>query len=89
MRKVVVTTKDRGVFFGSDEKGDGSVLLDARMCIYWSAKTRGVMGLAATGPADGSKISRSVPRLELTGKVTAIMECTEEAVKEWESGKWA
>jgi len=92
-RKVVVTTdKDRrGVFFGTllehDIKASTCVLVDARMCLYWSSATRGVLGLAAIGPQKGSRVTPSVPRLELNG-VTSVIDATDGAVARWEIGIW-
>src|SRR6185437_2017311 len=56
---VVVTTEHRGVFFGyllEDKSPDRVILEDARMCVYWSAKVHGVLGLAATGPDKDSRV---------------------------------
>ena len=57
-RAVVVTTEYRGVFFGyaTDVSGETIKLRAARNCIYWSAKARGFMGLAATGPDKQSRV---------------------------------
>jgi len=89
--KVVVTTdKDRqGVFYGTLDKheGDEVELLDARMAVYWSEQTKGVVGLASIGPQVGSRITPPAPRIWLNG-VTAIMVCSKEAVKQWEKGLW-
>lgn len=83
-RPVIVTTEHRGVFFGYAENTDGDPikLLRARLCIYWSADLRGFMGLAAVGPSSDCKIG---PRADIElRKITAIIECTPEAVKRWE-----
>ena len=93
MRNVVVTTdaSRRGVFAGKLERqdGEGNVrLLDARMCVYWSTATRGVLGLAAIGPQEGSRIGPAVPSIELNG-VTAVIDMTDEAVKKWEEEPWS
>src|SRR5690606_10891126 len=89
-KKCVVPTEHRGVFFGTLVAQDGTdaVLADARVCVYWSRGTRGFVGLAATGPLDGSRVSAACPRLSLVG-VTAVIECTDEAAKAWEAGKWS
>lgn len=88
--KVVVTTKHRGVFYGTliEKNGTDCVLADARVCIYWSKETRGFVGLAATGPADGSRVSPSAPRMEIVD-VTAILHCSADAIDKWEQGKWS
>ena len=92
-QKVVITTDEnrRGVFFGTladrDDKGNAT-LLNAQMAVYWSKETRGVIGLAASGPMKGSRITDSVPRLEIDG-VTAVMLATDEAAKRWEDRPWS
>lgn len=92
-RFVVVTTGEgrRGVFAGTLEKHDPDketcVLSDAQMCVYWPRSTKGVVGLAATGPTSGSRITPACPRMELNG-VTAVMDCTEEAKENWGKQPW-
>lgn len=91
-RYVVVTTdaNRRGVFGGILESSNGGsvVLLDASMCVYWSSETKGVVGLAAIGPQNGSRISPPAPRIELDG-VTAIIDCTDASRMLWEAMPWA
>lgn len=88
---VLVTTEHRGVFFGyinGERVKDGSITIKrARNCVYWSSDVRGFMGLAATGPSKQCKIGPAVPSLQLA-KVTAVVECTEEAAKAWEAQPW-
>lgn len=84
-RPVLITTEFRGVFFGyaGDTSGDTVVLTGARNCIYWTAATGGFAGLAATGPAAGSRIGARVGKIELR-KVTSVTEVTPVAVEAWE-----
>ena len=90
-RHVVVTTdhNKRGVFQGilESQKNGLTVLRDARMAVYWTQATHGVLGLAANGPADGSRIGPAVPQIELTG-VTAVIDMTEKAVARWAAEPW-
>ena len=92
-RFVVITTDSscRGVFGGyletSDSDKQTATLSEARMAVYWSAATKGVLGLASIGPQKGSKITPAVPTIELNG-VTSIMDCTPEAVTKWQNGGW-
>jgi len=91
MKVVVTTDKDRrGVFFGELKKheDDVVVLANARMAIYWSAATRGVLGLASIGPQEGSRISPPVKNITLNG-VTSVAEVTDDAATQWEKGLWA
>ena len=91
MKPLVVTTEHRGVFFGYGEPvipDNKQVRIEkARMCVYWSADAKGVLGLAATGPTSGCKITPQVQAITLE-KVTAIMECTQTAAEAWESEPW-
>ena len=93
-RAVVICTAKRGVFFGYTT-ASGLELIDAtrgtlqraRMVTYWSAETRGVLGLAAKGPQNGSKIGPQVPEITVES-ITAVVVCSPEAVTAWESGLW-
>lgn len=89
---VVVTTEHRGVFFGfAQSLTEGATTIEltaAQMCVYWSESVKGVLGLAATGPDKGCRISPTVPKIELS-KVTAVMHATAEAVKAWQSRPWS
>jgi len=97
---VVTTDKDRrGIFFGTliafhpapdgePEEKSSVELEDVRMAVFYSKATRGVLGLAANGPKEGSRITRCAPRVILDG-VTMIAECSQEAVDAWDSEPWS
>lgn len=89
---VVITTAHRGVFFGflneASDDGKKATLADAQMCVYWSADVQGVLGLASHGPTRGCRVTRPVPRIEVTD-VTATMDATDEAVKAWQGRPWS
>ena len=90
---VLVTTELRGVFFGyiapgQDLTGKTIRLERARMCIYWSADVRGVLGLASTGPSNGCRISPPVPAITLQ-QVSSVAELSPEATERWESAPWS
>ena len=87
-RAVVVTTTHRGVFFGYAAATEGTTikLRAARLCVYWTSDLRGFMGLAATGPNKNCKIGPAV-NLEVRD-ITAVVECTPEAVANWDKGFW-
>lgn len=87
-RAVVVTTAHRGVFFGylDGDAGETVKLKKARLCIYWSADLRGFMGLASFGPSGNCRIGPAAD-IELRN-VTAIVECSNEAVYAWEKAPW-
>ena len=90
-RRVVVATKHRGVFFGTlagDPQPDSITLTDARGCVYWSAETRGFVGLAATGPRRGSRVTSAAPALTLYN-ITAVLDASDEAVRRWEEAPWS
>ena len=72
-RAVVVCTAKRGVFFGYTRETGQAIferttvtLQRARMCTYWSAETKGVLGLGSIGPQKGSRIGPQVPELTAT-----------------------
>jgi hypothetical protein len=93
-KKFVVVTTDntrRGVFGGYLESYDQdkaiAILSQARMAVYWSVETKGVLGLASIGPQKGSKITPAVPSMEING-VTSVMDATKGAEKQWATGMW-
>lgn len=87
-RAVLVTTEHRGVFFGYAVDTDGDVihLRACRNCISWPVETKGFLGLAAQGPSKGARVGP--PADFEVRKITGVAECTEEAVKAWESAPW-
>ena len=90
-RFVVVTTRDRGVFAGElanmDAKAGTCELKHVRNCLYWDATVKGFLGLAATGPVGKSRVGAQAPSMLVTA-VTAIVDCTPDARKQWESAPW-
>ncbi len=89
---VVIATDKRGVFAGvlakQDESECTATLRDARQCLHWSAGTRGLTGLAAIGPQEGSRVTPAAPVMRLYG-VHYVTECSNAAQSVWESGPWA
>ena len=88
-RAVLVTTEHRGVFFGyaTNTEGDTIKLRAARCCVYWPCEQRGFIGLASDGPKKGARIGPAAD-MEVR-KITAVAECTPEAVKAWEAAPWS
>ena len=90
MRNVVVTTTNRGIFVGrtdAEPTSETCVLEQARMVLYYSQETRGVVGLAQRGPQKGSRVSPVATRIGLRN-VTSIMDATDAAAAAWESEPW-
>lgn len=90
-RPVLVTTQHRGVFFGylMGEPSKEKVLLErARNVVYWSVDVRGFLGLAEKGPTSGCRIGPATPSL-IVFDVTAVAECTADAVKAFEAAPWS
>ena len=89
MHPLVVTTAHRGVFFGYGEPtSEATIVLEkVRMCMYWPAEVKGVLGLTVTGPLKGSRVGPACPRLILRD-VTAVMDVSVEAVDRWEASPW-
>ena len=90
-KPVVVTTAHRGVFFGyiNGQPTDAPTIRieRARMCVYWSADVKSVLGLAASGPTKDCKIGPAVPALTLR-EVTSVMEASAAAAEAWETVVW-
>jgi hypothetical protein len=88
-RLVVVLTGLKEIFCGwtTDTSGDRIKLRNARQACYFSADTQGLLGLAATGPAKGSKIGPSA-NIEVR-HILNVIECSPSAVEAWEAAKWA
>lgn len=88
-RPVLVTTANRGVFFGYADSTDGDTikLARARNAIYWSTDVQGFLGLAATGPTKGCRIGPAAD-IELRN-ITAVVECSAAAVQAWEGAPWS
>ena len=84
---VVVTTKQRNVFFGfvdpSEIKRRSLTLTKCRHCIVWTADVRGYLGLASHGPSETCRITRTSPRPVLLHDVLCVAECSDEAVERW------
>ena len=86
---VLVTTEHRGVFFGfaRNVSGETITLRAGRNCLYWPAENKGFIGLATTGPVKGARVG---PAATITLRnITSVVECSEEAVKAWESFPWS
>lgn len=90
---VLITTDNtkRGVFMGfidpKDAEKENFVAEEVRMCVYWSAEVKGVLGLAANGPTKNCKISPAAKRANLKG-VTATAELSDEALAAWRKEPW-
>jgi hypothetical protein len=86
---MVVTTSRKGVFFGYAKPTTNTTirLERARMCVYWSADVKGIVGLAANGPSKSCKIGPAAPAITLHG-VTAIMEASPESEALWNQQPW-
>lgn len=94
VKTVIVTTDKRGVFYGiMDEEASAKtlpksvVLTDARMVVYWSADVKGVLGLAATGPTNGCRVTMAIPSITLFD-ITGVMECSDKAKDAMEAFVW-
>ena len=86
---LVVTTAHKGVFFGYGQPTQNKIirLTDVRMCVYWSADVKGVVGLAVNGPTKDCKIGPAAPAMTLQD-VTAVMEVSTKAEDAWKLQPW-
>lgn len=87
---LLVTTEHRGVFFGYGVPTENKIikLENARMCVYWSADVKGVLGLASDGPNKNCRVGPAVPNITLQA-VTSVTQVSEAATKQWESNHWS
>ena len=87
-KAVLVTTAQRGVFFGYATETDGAVikLRAARNCVYWPSENKGFLGLAAEGPKSGARVGPAAD-IELRD-ITCVAACTDKAVEAWEKAPW-
>lgn len=91
---VLITTDNtkRGVFMGLiDPKDSDKETIEAeevRMAVHWSSDVRGVIGLASNGPSKHCRISPAAKKATIKG-VTAVLELSDEALKEWRKEPWA
>lgn len=90
---VLLTTDStkRGVFSGfinsKDKDKEIMEVEELRMCVYWSADTKGVLGLASVGPSKSCRISKAVKKAILHG-VVAVVELSDEALANWRKEPW-
>lgn len=86
---LLVTTAHKGVFAGYGVKSESKIieLSKARMCVYWSAEVKGVLGLASSGPTSNCKVGPAVSSI-LLQDVTAVIDVSPEAEKAWETIVW-
>lgn len=86
---VVVVTNGNAIYCGWTAEPEAEVmrLRAARQAVYYSAETHGLLGLAANGPAKGSRIGppADIPALR---NISQVIECSPEAVKTWEDAQW-
>lgn len=87
-KAVVVTTQHRGVFFGyaRETSGETIFLRASRVCVYWDESVKGFGGLGAKGPGENCRVGPPVD-MEVRD-ITAVIFCSEEATRAWESGPW-
>lgn len=86
LRPVIVSTSQKFTVFGYTEdeaKAPVLTLERSRLVVYWSQETRGLWGLAAAGPAQGSKVSS--PCTAVIRDALFVLECTPEAAAAFES----
>lgn len=85
LKKVIVTTEHRGVFYGSLASYDGKdrvAQLDDALMVIQFGTTRGLLQLAATGPTTSSNLSDTAPSMRLE-KCVSIIDVSKEAEAAW------
>lgn len=89
-RPVIISTSQKFTVFGyTTDEADAPIvtLLDSRLVVFWSQETKGMWGLAAAGPAEGSRVS--APCTATFRDVLFMLEVTSEAAKAFEKAPWA
>jgi hypothetical protein len=84
----LVLTEFKEIFcgFSTDVSGDRIKLRNARQAIYYSAESKGLLGLAVNGPGSGSKIGPAA-NIEVR-RVVNVIECSSAATSAWEKAEW-
>lgn len=91
MYLVCCGTNGRAVLVGESESepeaGKPIRLTNARMILYWDAACGGLLGLAATGPKGGTRITRAVSAHgdECVRQWVAVAPEAREAINQWKS----
>src|SRR5260221_1706355 len=73
---LIVITEFKEIFAGyskSDPKADIIELTKARQVVYYSAETKGLLGLAAIGPAKDSRLSNEAPSIIIRKPVNVMI----------------
>lgn len=86
----VVITEFKEIFAGwseSDPTADTIVLRKARQVVYFSADTKGLLGLAANGPGKDSRISNECPEVTIRRPVNVLL-ATEAAIEKFGQIIW-
>lgn len=85
----LIVTTEKGVFMGFGIPSDAPTIRieQARMVVYWSADVKSVVGLAAVGPSSGCKVGPPAPA-GFIRDVTAVFECSKQAVARFEAYQW-
>lgn len=89
-RAVLVTTANRGVFFGYEQKRKSDtniVLRNVRNCIQWRG-LHGFLALTTEGPNSQCRIGPAASEVELLN-VTSVSACSAQAAKAWEAAPWS
>lgn len=88
-RAYVILTENKEIFFGyaNDVSGDRIFLRNARQAIYYSAESKGLLGLGVNGPGKGSRIGPAA-NIECR-RIVNVIECSSAAIEAWEKAKWA
>lgn len=86
MTPVLITTENRGVYYGhlAEDHAPAYVILErARVCVSWDTGHRGFLYMAVEGPAGVAEVSPAVGRLTVYG-VATLAECSDRAAKVWD-----
>lgn len=87
MHAVLVTTNNRGIYYGhlARDNGSESVVLErARAVISWDTGHHGFLYLATHGPKDVAEVSPACERMTVYG-IATMADCSLAATEAWDA----
>jgi len=87
---LIILTEFKEIFAGwstDNPEGDIIKLAQARQVVYYSADTKGLLGLAANGPGKDSRVSNECPQVVVRKPVNVLL-ASDAAIERFKSIIW-
>lgn len=87
MQAVLITTNNRGIYFGYLAKDNGAesvVLEQARVVVSWDTEHKGFLYLATHGPEEVAEVSPACERMTVYG-IATMADCSPAATEAWDA----